>query len=193
VPGELDARFSGPIDRLYARIRPGIVVAALAVFSILNMAAAAGFNKTRPFEMEVPRNKYAVDAVNFVKERQIRGNMLVFFDWGEQAIWHLYPNCRVFMDGRFESAYSPEVINDYLAFLYSDRDWDLALVRYPTDMVLCHRDNAAAGRLRQRPGWRLAYEDDLACLFLLESRHGDVVPAPAPQAPPGDRGPSVFP
>jgi len=192
VPGELDARLSAPVKSLYAKIRPGALAAALLVFAALNIAAAAGFNKTRPFQMEVPRSKYPVDAVDFMKDRRIRGNMLVFFDWGEQAIWHLYPDCRVFMDGRFESAYSPEVINDYLAFLYPEKDWDRALTKYPTDIVLCHRDNAAAGRLRQRPGWRLAYEDDLACLFLLEDRHGAMAPAQQ-KPPPTESEPPVFP
>jgi hypothetical protein len=46
------------------------------------------------------------EAVAFVHERQLNGRMLTWFDYGQYAIWHLWPAIRVSMDGRRETVYS---------------------------------------------------------------------------------------
>jgi hypothetical protein len=184
VPAELDARLSAPVRRLQSAIRPAVAIAILALFASLNLVAASTFNKSKPLQMEVPRSKYAVDAIEYMRRSGLSGNLLVFFDWGEEAIWHLYPACRVFMDGRFESAYSTDVIEDYLAFIYCGIGWEKALANYPTDMVLSHTASMATDRMRSLRGWRLAYEDPVACLFLKEERHAAAL-TPPPGVPPG--------
>ncbi len=48
---------------------------------------------------------YPVQAVQFIKVNGIQGNLLVPFEWGEYAIWKLYPGCQVSVDVRFSTAY----------------------------------------------------------------------------------------
>ena len=48
--------------------------------------------------------------------------VLTWFDWGEYAIWHLSPaGIRVSMDGRRETIYSRQVLEDHRAFYNNDR------------------------------------------------------------------------
>jgi hypothetical protein len=99
--------------------------------------------------------------------------MIVFWDWAEQAIWHLSPDVKVFIDGRFMSAYEPAVIRDYLSFIYGGENQDNALTEYPTDMVLIHKQNPAFTRMLSRAGWVYAIDDDLSALFVKESIHSE--------------------
>ena len=43
------------------------------------------------------------EAMAFVRDRQLRGRMVTFFDWGQYAIWHKPAALRVSMDGRREN------------------------------------------------------------------------------------------
>ena len=45
------------------------------------------------------------EAMAFVRDRQLRGRMVTFFDWGQYAIWHKPDALRVSMDGRRETVY----------------------------------------------------------------------------------------
>lgn len=53
-----------------------------------------------------------------VERSGIRGRMLVWFDWGEYAIWYFSPGVKVSMDGRRETVYSSRMLDDHLRFYY---------------------------------------------------------------------------
>ena len=47
--------------------------------------------------------------VEFIQQHELRGNLLVFFDWGEMCLWEL-PDSRVSIDGRLDTCYPLDVI-----------------------------------------------------------------------------------
>lgn len=162
----------GPmLDRLAARVPRGVWALLLGLFIPFSLYSAATFNKRAPLEIEVAEADYPLRAVAFMKAQQLRGNVFVFFDWAEYCIWHLYPDCRVFMDGRFLSAYGKPVVTDYLAGLYGGPDWERVLTAYPTDMALVHYGNPIARHLAARPDWQLVYGDGPAVLFVKRPVH----------------------
>lgn len=143
----------------------------LAAFAGTSGFAAVTFNKTAPLEIEIPAERYPLQAVAFMKANELEGNAFVFFDWAEYCIWHLYPACRVYMDGRFRSAYSNEAIDRYLTCLYAQAGWREALEAYPTDMALVHIGNPVARKLESLPEWVAVYADGPAVLFLEQTVH----------------------
>ncbi len=101
-----------------------------------------GFNELLKFgyqnHLVRQKNTFPPEAIAFMKTHSIAGNMLAFWDWAEYCIWHLHPKCKVFMDGRFRSAYSLRAIDDYLCFLNNTEQWEVALTDYDTDIVFFH-------------------------------------------------------
>src|SRR5262249_30156298 len=55
----------------------------------------------------------------FVADNDLKGRMLIWFDWGEYAIWHFYPSIKVSIDGRRETIYSDAVLRKHLAFFFA--------------------------------------------------------------------------
>ena len=84
-----------------------ISTALLAVVSLGIIFATGTLHKERAWTMEVPRKEYPVAALEFIKQHGLRGNLLVFFDWGEECIWEL-PDSRVSIDGRLDTCYPRE-------------------------------------------------------------------------------------
>jgi len=116
------------------------------------------------------------EAITFLRENELRGRLLTWFDYGEVAIWHLAPGLRVSYDGRRETVYSERVQKAHQRF-YSktpdagyarllkadyiwlphrlpvirplERDGWVQIFRGPQSMVLAR----AAGEFKQPPPW----------------------------------------
>jgi hypothetical protein len=114
-------------------------------------------------QTRVPPDRYPAAAVERLKGR--RGNLAVYFDWGEYALYHLFPNVLVSIDGRYETVYPREVVR---------ANWDLTrgvpgsegfLDTYPADFALYPRDSGAARALAADERWILWHQDESSALF----------------------------
>jgi hypothetical protein len=133
------------------------VLAALA----LVLAITGGlFSNQLPTWEKVPRR-----AVDFMKARGLYGNILNNFDWGEYLIWHVQPQSRVFVDGRYELVYPDSVLGEYLAFLYAWPGGEKLLERYPHDFVLAKLGTGAYHVALRDAHWDLIYRDSISALF----------------------------
>lgn len=178
----LEAWVGTPLAALMSRFSPLLRHGVLVTATGVALWAALTYRKAVPFEVEVDAKRFPVHAMDFIEGNKLDGNALIFFDWAEQFIWHRYPGSRVFIDGRFCSAYSRPVMDDYHALVYDLNGWERALTNYPTDMVLLHRENPGVVRMRGLNDWRQVYHDELCVLFLKSAVHGEepmVWPKPA--------------
>jgi hypothetical protein len=127
--------------------------------------------KTR-FNIIVNPEVYPVFAVQFLKDNNIKGNLLVPFDWGEYTIWKLYPDNRVSIDGRFDTVYPIDVINDHFNGASREEAWQSLLGKYPTDIVLTTR-NPFSQRMITEPsdGWLYLYSDNMSIIFLKKNEN----------------------
>ena len=68
------------------------------------------------------------DVVAMVKERELQGRLVVWFDWGEYAIWHFTPDLlSVSIDGRRETVYTDQIMQKHLNFYYVPSSTDAFL------------------------------------------------------------------
>ncbi|MFC1497400.1 hypothetical protein ACFLS1_02865 [Verrucomicrobiota bacterium] len=171
VPQHIEAVADEPLRKIFLRIPKPVLISFLSLFIAVSAWYTFNFNKTNPFEIEVQQDRHPSDIILFMQENGVAGNALVFFDWAEYCIWKLYPECRVFTDGRLWSAYSTDVIKDYFNFLYLGDNWSNALDNYPTDIVLIHTGNPVYEKMLCDNKWALVCESSIAGLFLKKSVH----------------------
>ncbi len=109
---------------------------------------------------------YPLGAIDYVKKRGLSGDLLIHFDWGEYAIWTLYPHCRVALDGRFETVYPRRVAQEYFDFFFGRANWRNFLEKYPPRMILLDSRLKVAELVQADSQWRQAYADTGCVLFL---------------------------
>jgi len=137
----------------------------LAFISIGIGVATFTLHKEHPLTMEVPRSEYPTGAVDFLREHQLHGRMLTFFDWGEMVIFDL-PGCPPSMDGRLDTCYSRALIDAHWKF-YNGEPFDGNVLDVDqADLALLPAALAGTAALAQRPGWTVIYHDDLAALLV---------------------------
>jgi hypothetical protein len=88
-----------------------------------------------------------VEASQFISANRLRGRMLMWFDWGEYAIWHFGPDLKVSMDGRRETVYSDRLIQAHRRFYAADESAAAFLAELNPDFVWVARRLPIADKL----------------------------------------------
>jgi len=110
--------------------------------------------------------EYPVSAVHFLKQNEIKGKLLIPFDWGEYAIWKFYPDCKVSIDGRFRTVYSEEILSDHFQAAGDESKLRDLLEKYPADIIL-GKQNALYQRLiTSQDRWIYVYSDRTSIVFV---------------------------
>ncbi|MCX7838512.1 MAG: hypothetical protein N2559_03525 [Anaerolineae bacterium] len=80
-------------------------------------------------------------------------------------IWRLYPQARVFIDGRAD-VYGDTFIEEvYLRAYRASADWRARLEQYDVRFVLLEPDAPLVAQLERANEWRRIYADAQAVLF----------------------------
>ncbi|MDD4872637.1 MAG: hypothetical protein PHR77_18965 [Kiritimatiellae bacterium] len=187
IPEHLENVIDESLGNIQNKIPQHLPLFLLCLLIPLSTWFTLAANKINPMQIEVPQDRFPIGVISFIKENNIKGNMLVFFDWTEYCIWKLYPDCRVFLDGRFTDAYSHETVTDYFAFLYSEKNWENILKKYPVDILLLPKGNSTYNMMvtnKDSPlykkslvleQWKLVCEDKIAGLFLKTDNHSNTI------------------
>jgi len=152
------------------------LTAKAIIASIFYLAAAcfatAGLEKysAAQWRIIVDPRVYPVAAVRFMKKNNFSGNLILPFEWGEYAIWKLYPACRVSIDGRFRTAYPESVIRDHFKARKTERLFTRLAEKYPADIILAHQTPSMNFHIsRNNPDWPYVYSDPVAVIFIRNS------------------------
>jgi hypothetical protein len=108
------------------------------------------------------------EAASFLEDQPAGKRVLVWFTWGEYAIWHLSPRMQVSIDGRRETVYSDALQTRHFDFFF-DRPGGATL---PDDLAVDYiwipRILPAARRLNTDPRWTTIYEGEQSVIFARE-------------------------
>jgi len=160
-------QFSGVERMMRHRAAQWVAVVVLALLTLGECAGAFVLHKEHPLTMEVPRSQYPLSAIAFIRAHGLRGNLLVFFDWGELCLWEL-PACAVSMDGRWETCYPRELIEEHWK-LYNGEPVDRRIMDLgKADLALLPANLAGSAWLARQPGWQAVYYDGLAVVLARE-------------------------
>ena len=104
---------------------------------------------------------FPVGAVEWLRSTQTAGRLLVDFNAGSYALWRLYPNMPISVDGRYEACYPEETVRDNaLAFRPDLAVGRAALERFePTHILVQRSDEAMNPETAFGNGWRVVYRD----------------------------------
>jgi hypothetical protein len=107
---------------------------------------------------------YPVGAVQYIEAQHLEGPVWNEFSWGSYLIANL-PRVPVFVDGRAEMYGDPFLLR-YVDVMAGRSEPDPVLDSYGINFVLIPPDAALATVLRHESGWREAYDDGVASVFV---------------------------
>jgi hypothetical protein len=91
-------------------------------------------------------------------------HMFNSYNWGGYIIWRLYPEQRVFVDGRAD-LYGDALFTQYMEVWKAGPNWAQVLTAYQVDAVICERQGPLATVLTASSAWQPVYVDEVAAVF----------------------------
>ncbi len=118
------------------------------------------------FGLDISRITYPVKAVDFIEEHHLSGNMFNNIGIGDYLTFRLYPQQRVFLDGRFDMGG-----NSFLYQYGSPKLWPMLVKRFNLNFaVIEYGWTPGAGDLMKKlyydPDWAMIYYDEIAVIYL---------------------------
>jgi len=107
-------------------------------------------------------------AVEFIKINKLEGNLLVPFNWGSYAMWKLYPQNLISIDGRYEETYTNQAYADLSLIMFSKDSKAVLKVfnKYCHNLVLTEKNSNLANILTKTKYWKILYEDEKAVVIV---------------------------
>ena len=133
-----------------------IVLAALVVFMGVRLREVITQQKA------TEARSFPAAAVAFLSKAQPPGPILNHYNWGGYFIWKLYPQYRVYIDGRAD-LYGDAFMEEFVATYHlRGAAWQAPLEKWGIQTVVLPPESPMVTALRASPGWKPIYSDSLA-------------------------------
>jgi hypothetical protein len=162
-----------------ARFRPifgvavVILMAGLALMKCVSLARSQDANEAALFPERAVAFLRAGGHTNDAPQR-----IFVYYDWGGYAIWKLYPEARVFVDGRAD-LYGDDLLREFKNAVQLRDSWREILDRWQVEAALVPPSCALAQSLLLDPEWHTAFGDSQAILLVRNAVQTGPAPARA--------------
>lgn len=102
---------------------------------------------------------YPYKSVEFIRINNIKGNLLSDFTYGSYLGYKLYPQNKIYMDGRYEEVFYPNTLPILMAFLYESKNFDTILSKQKTDIILLRNGYPVVETLINSKKWIPIYTE----------------------------------
>jgi hypothetical protein len=143
-----------------------VMILTMAIFAVVHTAQVI-HRQPQAVAQAFPER-----AVAFLQSHPGFGPIFNHYDWGGYLIWKLYPETRVFIDGRAD-LYGDPMLDQFASTYQFKDDWRRPLEHWDIHTVLVPSHSALAVGLGNAPGWSVAYGDAQA--VVLTDRPGSLV------------------
>lgn len=154
----------------------------LVMFWLITGVSSGKFYRTtripKEFGFGISGMFYPAGACDFVLKNSISGNIFNDLAIGGYLIWRLYPQKKIFIDGRLE-VHSKDSYASYLRFLQDYDFWKRTMDDYEVNCVILGHvvpgTQVLIQRLSQDNRWKIAYFDPTGIVFLRDTEENQEI------------------
>lgn len=114
-----------------------------------------------PLGMEI----YPIKEIEFIKINKLEGKLLTNFGFGSYAAYKLYPQNKIFMDGRYEEVYYDYMVPIQKEFFIA-RKPEYIMENFRPDIILIEKNYKDANKFLLTNGWTNVYSGDLFNIYI---------------------------
>ena len=151
-----------------ALAKPGMARKMCAAAVIVALAGAWSLPSIKGQEYLARKSDNPEAAIRYAEQHYAGKRFLTDYTLGGRIIYYARGKVPVFADGRAGTAYSEEVLEDYIAFMNLDADWQEIVKKYRIEGMLLGNSQrfVKAYEDGQYQGWKRVYSDDVASVFV---------------------------
>jgi hypothetical protein len=145
-----------------------VVTAVVLVLVLLVTLVKIDSDINPSVQQKLDASSYPIGAADWLAAHpEVGTRMYNQYGWGGYLAYRFYPqtNRRVFIFGEAELMGDP-LLNQYNSVQNLRPDWKAILDQYQVDYVIFNKGEALSNVLATQPEWKIAYEDDVAVIFV---------------------------
>ncbi len=140
------------------------------VFLVLFLSCASIYTFSFPlnstaFAFMVRQDKSPVVMCQFLQAQNLSGNVFAKYRLAAHIPYCTQGRMKVFIDGRADTVYSPEIFATYRSIYKMNLGWENQLLEAGTDFVLWTKKGKFPSALKKSPNWEILFEDHVSYLF----------------------------
>ncbi|HEY6121869.1 MAG TPA: hypothetical protein VIV66_18070, partial [Pyrinomonadaceae bacterium] len=141
------------------------IVLNIVIFLLLPVVVAvARVNNSAKSQARVTAQEFPAAAVTFMSSRQTPQPIYNEYGWGGYLIWRLYPDYRVYIDGRAD-VYGDSFLKEFLMVHDGEPNWREPLQRNGIRTVVIKPSAPLASLLKTDASWKKVFEDSQSVIF----------------------------
>lgn len=144
----------------------------IGIIFVALQAAFVTFNKS---PLGISLEEYPTQAVQFINNQKLTGNILTELDWGSYLVWQLGESSKVGIDGRYTTVFDPGLIQRYLDFLYGREDSKKFWNKFDHSIVVIRPMSDAIKFIEVDPNWRRVFANEVSEVFIRSDIRSDIV------------------
>jgi hypothetical protein len=156
----------GLINRILNTANNGKELSQLPIYvvSLLFIISAVLFiymGVPEKFCIRIDNDPLPVQSVVFIKENNLKGNLWVPLHWGGYVLYHLYPDIKVSIDGRWAMVYPHDVMKDNMEFAYegTGNKWKKILEKNNATFALVESSNPSFFEMVKDHDWEFVFKE----------------------------------
>ena len=145
---------------------PSFTLRALNTVTLLFVVTFASLHVYRTIRQQddIEARTFPSAAVSFLANRHVPTPLFNHYDWGGYLIWRLYPQYRVWVDGRTD-LYGDTFLEEFLSVYWAQEGWKQQLENEGIQSAILPPNSPLARSLLASPQWQRIYEDRQAVVL----------------------------
>lgn len=167
LPDKIKAKLK--ISKIAApdRMQPALTKAVLPAL-VLSLFIISISSAPRP-EEPINKNRYPTAIVDYMQKQDVHGKVFNFFAWGGYLTWHLFPEVKIYVDGRVLddirwAKYTHILWNTKQGLRwFNEAHFDYVLI--PSHNLFSNEAYPLYSYLSANPKWQIIFQDINGSLF----------------------------
>jgi hypothetical protein len=127
-----------------------VLLILLASFLSINI-----FVKNLKIQQSILSEIYPINAVQYIKDCNIEGNILSNMEYGSFIAYKLFPKNKIFMDGRYEEVYDTKLLSELEKVVKAEQIPDTFLEKYNINLIIVKSNQ----KISLSNKWKEIYND----------------------------------
>jgi len=131
---------------------------------IFTLAVLVRIDSVLANQANVERAKFPTAAVEWIQQNRPAPNLYNSYGWGGYLIWKLYPEYKVYIDGRAD-VHGDAFIENFLSIYRGSAGWENKLAEKNVRLVLIEPDTPLANALARDSQWTQVFADSQSVVY----------------------------
>ena len=134
------------------------------VLGLLGLFAVVRWTSLARSQAAQEASEFPMGAAAFLQGHPQPPRVFAYYDWGGYLIWKVYPQSRVFVDGRAD-LYGDKLLKDFQKTMQLHSGWQSAIRDWDVETVVIPTNSPLAQALNLAPDWSDCYRDSRSVVF----------------------------